>query len=125
MRTEWTPSEAKVSGTKRRRPALKREAAAVRAASFARASEAQTKARSAAGTAFRGIRWGAFTADFRAYAARHPKTRAKTLRDFAALVLRQPGRHAPITVKRARFYVNLILPRAAVAKKEAAAARRK
>ena len=58
---------------------------------------------------FGKIRWGAFTAQFKAYRARHPASRLKTLRAYAEYILRHPSRHTPLTRKRALFYLNVIL----------------
>jgi hypothetical protein len=89
---------------------------------------------------FVGIRWGAFTAQFKAYRARHPQSKLKTLRAYAEFVLRQapslrselqlapslrselqlPTRHSLITRKRALFYLNVILKGKAVKREKGA-----
>jgi hypothetical protein len=66
---------------------------------------------------FSKIKWGAFTKMLEEYRKRHPRTRIKTLEQFAHLILREAGRGKPnpkfdLTARRrALFYLNVILKR--------------
>jgi hypothetical protein len=58
-------------------------------------------------SAFKGIHWGAFTKQWKAYR----KQKFATLREFANYVDEHPKEFRPLTLKRARFYKHLIIGR--------------
>ena len=61
-----------------------------------------------AGIDFEDMKWGSFTKQFHAYKSQHPKSRVKDLHAFAKLVLKSPKDFKPTTLKRARFYLNVL-----------------
>jgi hypothetical protein len=57
---------------------------------------------------FEDIKWGSFTKQFKAYKSQHKDDAIKTLDDFANMILADPSKFQKRTVKRARFYKNII-----------------
>jgi hypothetical protein len=57
---------------------------------------------------FNSIKWGSFTKQFKAYKSDHPSSKVKDLAQFADFVLKNHKKFQPITLKRARFYVNVL-----------------
>jgi hypothetical protein len=128
--------EQKVAGQKRREAGQKRKVAAAVAAKRVIKAEPKGKVTRGKGQAsakgkgkqgsgrkkvrridFSKIKWGAFTKMLEEYRKRHPRTRIKTLEQFAHLILREAGRGKPnpkfdLTARRrALFYLNVILKR--------------
>ena len=57
------------------------------------------------------IKWGSFTNQFKVWKVRHPEyTHINSLEDFAEMIVGAPQVFKPITVKRARFYLNVLKP---------------
>ena len=57
------------------------------------------------------IKWGSFSNQFKVWKLRHPEyTHINTLDDFATMILQAPQAFKPITIKRARFYQNVLKP---------------
>jgi len=54
------------------------------------------------------LKWGSFTKQFNAFKSQHPRSRVKDLDGFARMVLKSPKKFQPTTLKRARFYLNVI-----------------
>ena len=54
------------------------------------------------------IKWGSFTAQFKAWNKQHPKDQKKDLREFADMILKDPKSFKEKTLRRARFYVNVL-----------------
>ena len=57
---------------------------------------------------FNSIKWGSFTKQFKAYKADYPSSKVKDLGQFADFVLKNHKKFQPITLKRARFYINVL-----------------
>jgi hypothetical protein len=55
------------------------------------------------------LKWGSFTKQFQRYKQTHPHSSISNLEDFAKSILRNPNDYHPRTLKRARFYLNVIL----------------
>ena len=55
---------------------------------------------------FTKLQWGALTDDWKSMGGRD---KYKTLHDFAMAVVKRPKKFEPITVKRARFYKNMLV----------------
>ena len=58
------------------------------------------------GEGFNEIKWGSFTKQFKKYKKQHPTS---TMEQFAKEVINHPEKYQKITVKRAMFYMNVIL----------------
>jgi len=57
------------------------------------------------------IKWGSFTNQYKVWKIRHPEyTHINSLDDFARMILEAPQAFKPITLKRARFYLNVLKP---------------
>ena len=57
------------------------------------------------------IKWGSFTNQFKVWKVRHPDyDHINSLEDFAEMIVGAPQAFKPITVKRARFYLNVLKP---------------
>ena len=57
------------------------------------------------------IKWGSFANQFKVWRVRHPEySHINTLDEFATMILQAPQAFKPITVKRARFYQNVLKP---------------
>lgn len=54
------------------------------------------------------IKWGSFTAQFQAWNKQHPKDKKKDLREFADMIMKDPKSFKEKTLRRARFYVNVL-----------------
>jgi hypothetical protein len=59
---------------------------------------------------FTNVKWGTFSAQFKDYNTKHKTGKKKSLKSFANYVLKHPSRFHSKSVKRARFYNNLIKP---------------
>ena len=59
---------------------------------------------------FTNVKWGTFSSQFKDYNAKHKTVKTKSLKSFANYVLKHPSRFHSKSVKRARFYTNLIKP---------------
>ena len=57
---------------------------------------------------FDKLKHGAFTSQFKAYKSDHPSARIKDLGQFADFVLKNHKQFQKITIKRARFYNNVL-----------------
>jgi hypothetical protein len=57
---------------------------------------------------FEDMKWGSFTKQFQAYRSQHPKSRVKDLDAFAKMIIKSPKKYQEKTLKRARFYLNVI-----------------
>ena len=57
------------------------------------------------------IDWGSFTKQFNRFKQTHTGGKISDLEDFAKLILKNPEKYASKTLKRARFYLNVILPK--------------
>jgi len=55
------------------------------------------------------LKWGSFTKQFQRYKQTHPSSSISNLEEFAKSILRNPNDYHPKTLKRARFYLNVIL----------------
>ena len=55
------------------------------------------------------MKWGSFTKQFERYKEEHPDTELNDLEDFAEAIIHEHSKFQPRTVKRARFYLNVIL----------------
>jgi len=55
------------------------------------------------------LNWGSFTEQFKAFKHQHPDIDVDTLEDFADKILQDPEHYRDNTIKRARFYMNVIL----------------
>jgi len=55
------------------------------------------------------LKWGSFTKQFQRYKQTHPSSSISNLEEFAKSILRNPNDYHPRTLKRARFYLNVIL----------------
>ncbi len=60
---------------------------------------------------FDNIKWGSFTNQFDRYNATHKKSPLKDLESFAKMILKDPKKFSTTTTKRARFYLNVLLPK--------------
>lgn len=58
---------------------------------------------------FEDLKWGSFTKQFKAFKRQHPKRRIKDMEAFAKMILKTPKKFQERTLKRARFYLNVIL----------------
>jgi hypothetical protein len=56
---------------------------------------------------FEDIKWGSFTEQLNAYNS--GKSKKLSLEDFAKMILKDPSKYKPKTVKRARFYLNVLI----------------
>jgi len=54
------------------------------------------------------IKWGSFTQQFQAWKRQHPNPRITSLSDFADVIVGHPDNFQPTTLKRARFYLNVL-----------------
>lgn len=54
------------------------------------------------------IKWGSFTQQFQAWKRQHPNPRITSLSDFADVIVAHPDNFQPTTLKRARFYLNVL-----------------
>jgi hypothetical protein len=57
---------------------------------------------------FEDLKWGSFTKQFQAYKSQHPKSKVKDLDAFAKMIVKTPKKYQEKTLKRARFYLNVI-----------------
>ena len=57
---------------------------------------------------FEDIKWGSFTEQFKRFKQQHPKSKVKDLGSFADMILSNPKDYAKRTIKRARFYKNVL-----------------
>jgi hypothetical protein len=57
---------------------------------------------------FEDIKWGSFTEQFKRFKQQHPSSRIHDLGDFANMIIANPSSYAKRTVKRARFYKNVL-----------------
>jgi len=57
---------------------------------------------------FEDIKWGSFTEQFKRFKQQHPSSNIKDLLGFANMILHSPSSYAKRTVKRARFYKNVL-----------------
>jgi hypothetical protein len=57
---------------------------------------------------FEDIKWNTFKRQFSAYRKTHPKSRIATIGEFAIDILAHPHHYQERTVKRARFYTNVL-----------------
>jgi hypothetical protein len=55
------------------------------------------------------LKWGSFTKQFERYNQEHPDNGIEDLEHFARSILANPKEYQPRTLKRARFYLNVIL----------------
>jgi hypothetical protein len=55
------------------------------------------------------LKWGSFTKQFEKYNQEHPHNEIEDLEHFAKSILANPKEYQPTTLKRARFYLNVIL----------------
>jgi len=55
------------------------------------------------------MKWGSFTKQFERYNEEHPDNEIEDLEHFAKSILANPKEYQPRTLKRARFYLNVIL----------------
>jgi hypothetical protein len=55
------------------------------------------------------LNWGSFTKQFERYNQEHPDNEIEDLEHFARSILANPKEYQPRTLKRARFYLNVIL----------------
>ena len=60
---------------------------------------------------FDNIKWGSFTKQFDRYNATHKNSPLKDLESFAKMILKDPKKFSSTTTKRARFYLNVLLPK--------------
>ncbi len=60
---------------------------------------------------FDDIKWGSFTKQFERYKNKNKKSSIKDLEDFAKMLLENPSKYNKTTIKRARFYLNVLLPK--------------
>jgi hypothetical protein len=60
---------------------------------------------------FEDIKWGSFTEQFKRFKQQHPKSKIHDLGDFADMILHNPEDYAKRTIKRARFYKNVLQKR--------------
>lgn len=60
---------------------------------------------------FDNIKWGSFTKQFERYKNQHKNSSIKDLEDFAKMLLENPSKYNKTTIKRARFYLNVLLPK--------------
>lgn len=60
---------------------------------------------------FDNLKWGSFTNQFDRYNATHKKSPLKDLESFAKMILKDPKKFSTTTTKRARFYLNVLLPK--------------
>ena len=54
------------------------------------------------------IKWGSFTAQFNQWNKQHPGDKKTSLDSFADMILEDPSKYATKTVRRARFYKNVL-----------------
>ena len=54
------------------------------------------------------IKWGSFTHQFQAWKRQHPNPRITSLSDFADVIVAHPDNFQSTTLKRARFYLNVL-----------------
>ena len=57
---------------------------------------------------FTGVKWGTFSAQFKDYNSKNKGAKKKSLKSFASFITKHPSRFHSKTVKRARFYNNVI-----------------
>lgn len=57
---------------------------------------------------FDDIKWGSFTEQFKRFKQQHPKSKVEDLEDFARMIISNPEDYAKRTIKRARFYKNVL-----------------
>jgi hypothetical protein len=57
---------------------------------------------------FEDIKWGSFTEQFKRFKQQHPSSHIHDLGSFADMILRNPEDYAKRTIKRARFYKNVL-----------------
>jgi hypothetical protein len=55
------------------------------------------------------IKWGSFTKQFEEYKRQHPNSKIDDLEHFANSILANPSDYRKSTIKRARFYLNVLL----------------
>jgi len=55
------------------------------------------------------IKWGSFTKQFEEYKRQHPNSKIDDLEHFANSILANPSDYRKTTIKRARFYLNVLL----------------
>jgi len=54
------------------------------------------------------IKWGSFTKQFEAWNRQHPEDKMDDLTEFADMILENPSSYQKKTVRRARFYLNVL-----------------
>ena len=54
------------------------------------------------------IKWGSFTAQFNQWNKQHPRDKKTSLDSFADMILKDPSKYSTKTVRRARFYKNVL-----------------
>jgi len=54
------------------------------------------------------IKWGSFTAQFNQWNKQHPGNKKTSLDSFADMILKDPSKYSTKTVRRARFYKNVL-----------------
>ena len=57
------------------------------------------------------LKWGSFTNQFKAFKREHPTSNVDNLEHFAEMILLHPEQYKPRTLKRARFYLNVLAPK--------------
>lgn len=60
---------------------------------------------------FDDIKWGSFTKQYERFKNQHKNSNIKDLEDFARMLLKDPSKYNKTTIKRARFYLNVLLPK--------------
>lgn len=60
---------------------------------------------------FDDIKWGSFTEQFNRFSNSHKNSSIKDLEGFARMLIENPSKYNKTTIKRARFYLNVLLPK--------------
>ena len=60
---------------------------------------------------FDDIKWGSFTEQFNRFRNKHKNSPIKDLEQFARMLIENPSKYNKTTIKRARFYLNVLLPK--------------
>jgi hypothetical protein len=59
---------------------------------------------------YKNVKWGTFKNQFKEYNHKHKTSKKKTLKSFSNYIIKHPSKFRSHTVKRARFYNNIIKP---------------
>ena len=59
---------------------------------------------------FKNVKWGTFSNQLKNYNSKHKTSKKKNLKSFANYVVKHPSKFYKHTIKRAKFYNNVIKP---------------